>query len=647
MRYQDFSLQIVPRLIGRYVVYAQSWQGEVKGVFEPPPAWAKAEGAWSRQGRGRGPVRDMRPISSGLGSSEASGEQLFQSLFPPEVLRLYERSLDQATGSDGGLRIKLMLDPSDPELENFLDLPWEELRQPGMPDFLALSSRHSIVRYPMVPRPIPAAKHPPKLRILVVAASPCTGHLPLLDLERERRNLTEALKAASDLEIVDVSFPTLAGLRQTLQKEECHVLHFMGHGGFDADGGVLYFETAEGSEDPVSGEDLANKLTGFPMLRLVVLNACKSARVAESPRKDGHRVLTGVATSLVAGGLPAAVAMRSAISDEAAIAFSRAFYERLAKGGPVDAAMVEGRQAIHSEARERAEWATPVLFMRTKDGELFPAEDLPGEKYPKRPWWPGWVVAAALLLLLGGGLWLLAFERLMRDGSRLLQQTTQQELALRKFSQAAHLAPRSAEAHLGIAMADESLGFSLNAEENYSKAVDLAPRDPRYRYHLGAFLNLNQRYEEASRELARAIAEDRTYVQAYNELARSQIGLGIWRSARATLSQALEYAQDNDPELSVAPLYDKLGQVDLHDERLDDAVKHLTGALERYPHGDFRRLQTLTLLTEAYSRKHDQPKACATVEEFRAIHPHIFTDPGVAILKLARLNHCPWPEEPR
>ena len=94
MRYQDFSLQIVPRLIGRYVVYAQSWQGEVKGVFEPPPAWAKAEGAWSRQGRGRGPVRDMRPISSGLGSSEASGEQLFQSLFPPEVLRLYERSLD-------------------------------------------------------------------------------------------------------------------------------------------------------------------------------------------------------------------------------------------------------------------------------------------------------------------------------------------------------------------------------------------------------------------------------------------------------------------------------------------------------------------------------------------------------------------------
>jgi len=542
--------------------------------------------------------------------------------------------------------LKLMLDPSDPDLEGFLNLPWEELRQPGTPEFLALSPQHSIVRYPMVPRPVLAAQRPSKLRVLVVAASPRAEYLSLLDLERERRNLADALKTSSDLEIVDVSSPTLAGLRQTLQKEECHVLHFMGHGGFDADAdcGVLYFETADRGEDPVPGEDLANKLAGFPMLRLVVLNACKSARFAESSGQGGSHALTGVATSLVAGGLPATIAMRSAISDEAAIAFSRAFYQHLAAGDPVDTAMVEGRQAIHSEERGRAEWATPVLFMRTKEGDLFPAVDLPGEKYPNRPWWPGWVAAAILLILLAGGAWRFSVERFVRDGSRLLQQN-QPGQAQGEFSRALFLAPRSADAHLGMAMAEQSLGLHQAAEANYSKAVELKPREAKYRYHWGAFLNLHGRYEEAARELSQAILDDRTYVQAYNELARTRIEQGFWGAARDTLGRGFKHAHDNDPEFSIAPLYDKLGQVDLHDNRLDEAVDHLTAALDRYPRGDSRSLRTLALLAEAYSRKLNHRKVCATVENFRAIDPYRFTTEAVAVKKLANLNRCPWLEE--
>jgi hypothetical protein len=63
--------------------------------------------------------------------------------------------------------------------------------------------------------------------------------------------------------------------------------------------------------------------------------------------------------------------MQAAIHDSHAIAFSAAFYDRLAHGMPVDEAMTEGRQAIHSLRPSGAEWAMPVLFLRTESGDLF------------------------------------------------------------------------------------------------------------------------------------------------------------------------------------------------------------------------------------------------------------------------------------
>src|SRR4029077_16228637 len=206
MRYQDFTLQVVPRLAGRYMVYAQGRQGEGKGPFTPPPAW--------RRESAPGSPRDVKPQPQrASGSAADGGDRLFEALFPPEVLRLYERSLQQAQDSPAtGLRLKLMLDPSDPDLAGLLDLPWEDLRLPGTPNFLALSRLHSIVRYLMVPRRVQAAKRPPVLRILTLAASP--RGLSLLDLDRERRNVAAALEKAAGIELVDVAAPTREGLRR-------------------------------------------------------------------------------------------------------------------------------------------------------------------------------------------------------------------------------------------------------------------------------------------------------------------------------------------------------------------------------------------------------------------------------------------------
>jgi len=73
--------------------------------------------------------------------------------------------------------------------------------------------------------------------------------------------------------------------------------------------------------------------------------------------------------------------MQYQITDSAAIEFSSAFYESLADGLPVDAAVTEARVAVSMESM--LEWGTPVLYMRSLDGRLF---DISTDEHPsERP----------------------------------------------------------------------------------------------------------------------------------------------------------------------------------------------------------------------------------------------------------------------
>lgn len=63
--------------------------------------------------------------------------------------------------------------------------------------------------------------------------------------------------------------------------------------------------------------------------------------------------------------------MQYEITDEAAIEFARAFYEALADGVPVDAAVGEARKAISRMVSSTLEWGTPVLYLHSPDGVLF------------------------------------------------------------------------------------------------------------------------------------------------------------------------------------------------------------------------------------------------------------------------------------
>jgi TPR repeat protein len=129
---------------------------------------------------------------------------------------------------------------------------------------------------------------------------------------------------------------------------------------------MLLLEEPDGRPHLVSGTVFATWLTDEP-LRLVFLNACKSGTTATT---GSAHPFAGVASALIRGGVPAVVAMQFPITDDAATEFARTFYERIAQNFPVDGAVAEGRKALYSD-EERAEWATPVLYLRGKDGRLF------------------------------------------------------------------------------------------------------------------------------------------------------------------------------------------------------------------------------------------------------------------------------------
>lgn len=384
MSYDDFVIQIGPDASGGYAVsVVKSPAGEGSGSLRVPFDSAELGQVLLSLGRTvRGSHADMSEMGqearhlSPLTVPDLPahrprqvGAALFQALFSGHVRSLFDQSLGRARGElDGGLRIQIKLNPEHPDLARLYSLPWELLYRLETQDFLSLSRSSPVVRYLDVSRPTTTYPLPSPLRILVAMASPTD--LPPLDLARERHNIEVAWGQQKSVEVVFLPNASPGAIREEMLERPCHVLHFMGHGGFDrrSGEGVLYLEAADGRSLPVSGHVLAAKLKDFRSLRLVFLNACETARAMG---ESGVNPFAGVATALVLGGIPGVVAMQFPISDEAAIAFSRTFYRRLAAGDPVDTATTEGRQAVHSENSSSFEWATPVLFLRTPDGNLF------------------------------------------------------------------------------------------------------------------------------------------------------------------------------------------------------------------------------------------------------------------------------------
>lgn len=153
------------------------------------------------------------------------------------------------------------------------------------------------------------------LKVLILSAAPKDASP--LRLDEEARDLKEKLRAVENRKVVITVANEWAvridQIQDALFNEKPEILHFSGHG----DTGMLFFEDRLGNAAPVDAKSIADLVSlHSDTIECVVLSACFSEDVAKAIRAHVKCV----------------IGCDDSIADDAAIAFSRAFYRALANG---------------------------------------------------------------------------------------------------------------------------------------------------------------------------------------------------------------------------------------------------------------------------------------------------------------------------
>ena len=364
-RYLNFDLLLEQEGEGRYQArVTDSPLGETPSVrFQLPFDATTLENLLLKLDPGRSGTRRV----GGTGQQQAAmdfGGPLYEAVFTGDLALAWQRSLDQVRAEQaGGLRLRLRLN----DAPAIAGLPWELLYDARTNNFLAQSERTPLVRFldvPQVPRPI-AVDGP--LRVLAIISSPID--LDELDVEAEWAPDPGGARATD---------PGRAGRARPAAERDARRARRVAarasrptsstsSGTATSTSGCARASstsrTSPGGAAPVTSSVLGPYLRDHDPLRMVVLNACRSART------DAIDPFGGMAQGLVQQDATAVVAMQFPISDRAAVTFTGEFYGALVDGLPVDQAVSSARKSLLAEFRD--EWATPVLFMRSPDGNIF------------------------------------------------------------------------------------------------------------------------------------------------------------------------------------------------------------------------------------------------------------------------------------
>ncbi len=285
-----------------------------------------------------GPIKRRTPPQHEQNLQEF-GQRLFDALFAGELRTRYQASLLEADRQDKGLRIKLRI--IDPGLAT---LPWEYLFDSVQGEYLCLSLLTPMVRYLDLPNPSCPLEVQLPLRILAIIASP--SDQDPLDVAGEKAHMKATLAELTRQGLVELTWlngQTARDLQREMRKPQpWHIFHFTGHSDFDAttDEGVVALANEAGKTHYLQANDFRLLLADQRSLRLVLLNSCKGRLGSQLD------LFSSVVATLVQRGLPSVLAMQADITDQATKEFTRAFYEAVADGLPVDGALAEARKAM-------------------------------------------------------------------------------------------------------------------------------------------------------------------------------------------------------------------------------------------------------------------------------------------------------------
>jgi tetratricopeptide (TPR) repeat protein len=329
---------------------------------------------------------------------ETWGQLLYRAALPTDhtanVMTAWARIDDQAgrrfsVHVDAGLEAGASAAKQESAREAatlLLGLPWELLNDGR--SFLFQGAKPVRVRRRLpntIVREVPVVA--PPIRLLLVTARPEDEACGYIDHRASALPLvlaTEALGGLVQLRVLDP--PTLPALADELDRarkagQPYHVVHFDGHGVYDRHAGLggLCFEDPndlhklEGRGHKTVFTDDLGPLLRDHRVPLVFLEACQTATAEEASES--------VASEMLKQGVASVVAMSHSVLVETARRFVEAFYQALAEGSRVGAAMLAGQRKLKTDsARGRIfgagelrlqDWFVPVLFQEKDDPQLF------------------------------------------------------------------------------------------------------------------------------------------------------------------------------------------------------------------------------------------------------------------------------------
>ena len=292
------------------------------------------------------------------------GQALYEWLFPGPIHTHLQQTEAVARGERAKLRLRLRVEP-----DSIASLPLEFIYRAAGGYFLAVNPDTVLSRYLNLPQPSQRVRlHEEPLHLLAIISDPIDqARLDPDEWEKLLRDaLTEPLSSGL-ITVQTVKRATLKEIRDALLKRQPDIIQFVGHGIYrDGRGHLALVDDETGKAWVVDDERFANFYLGFKdHLGLISLATC------ESSKSDNPQGFLGIAPRLVERGVPAVVAMQYKIRAKTAKVFLEEFYASIAARKPADWATQRARNAISLRCGlNDREFATPVLYMRAKDGEV-------------------------------------------------------------------------------------------------------------------------------------------------------------------------------------------------------------------------------------------------------------------------------------
>ena len=216
----------------------------------------------------------------------------------------------------------------------------------------------------------------PKIKVLVVFANP-RGTDPLR-LGSEAKAIEQSIALSryrNRISIKILHATTIHDWRRAFLKQEFQIVHVSGHG---TDNGLV-LENESGDPYVVPLAALAEFLQAYsPPLNCAILNACYSVSQGE----------------ISSVGVPYTIAMDGAVSDDAAIEFSRGFYDALGAGRDIDFSYKEGCRTVRL-SNQNAQFISKIFQQQTRSSvseviETKSNSNVTDSELPDRPTVTSW-----------------------------------------------------------------------------------------------------------------------------------------------------------------------------------------------------------------------------------------------------------------